>query len=359
MISCKSVFGIWLVGLFAISLSLDAAAQERTWSSSNGKFKVTGELIERAGTDVKIKRSDNGKVITVPVEKLSEADQQFLDSAKLDGDSSGSGTKNDDGGSGTKKGDDVAPEKKMEANLKVAGKSQWSEFPFFDSDGKKEPLDLQLNIEAKGDMAATAIYYGMVKITKLEADGKAIKTKKDKFSFNSPEKNFIKVERSENSFFNKHPKDGVRLTLDFEHPENKLKAFTAVEGEFKIRTGGKRESTKIENALAMAGKEIENEKLKSLSIKAEIKQDESMLVLELEGDLQPVYDVKLVDKKGKKPDKLMGNGWSGSDKIANYSFQFQDEEIADDLVLQISLATDMKEMTVPFKLKDVAVPAEK
>lgn len=349
MISCKSVFGIWLVGLFAVSLSLDAAAQERTWSSSNGKFKVTGELIERAGTDVKIKRSDNGKVITVPIKKLSEADQQFLEAAKLD----------DSSGSGTKKGDDVAPKKKMEANLKVAGKSQWSEFPFFDSDGKKEPLDLQLNIEAKGDMAATAIYYGMVKITKLEADGKAIKTKKDKFQFNSPEKNFIKVERSENSFFNKHPKDGVRLTLDFEHPENKLKAFTAVEGEFKIRTGGKRESTKIENALAMAGKEIENEKLKSLSIKAEIKQDESMLVLELEGDLQPVYDVKLVDKKGKKPDKLMGNGWSGSDKIANYSFQFQDEEIADDLVLQISLATDMKEMTVPFKLKDVAVPAEK
>ena len=129
MISCKSVFGIWLVGLFAVSLSLDAAAQERTWSSFNGKFKVTGELIERAGTGVKIKRSDNGKVITVPIEKLSEADQQFLDSTKLDGDSSGSGTKNDDGGSGTKKGDDVAPEKKMEANLKVAGKSQWSEFP--------------------------------------------------------------------------------------------------------------------------------------------------------------------------------------------------------------------------------------
>ena len=349
MISCKSVFGIWLVGLCAVSLSLDAAAQERTWSSSNGKFKVTGELIERAGTDVKIKRSDNGKVITVPIKKLSEADQQFLEAAKLD----------DSSGSGTKKGDDVAPKKKMEANLKVAGKSQWSEFPFFDSDGKKEPLDLQLNIEAKGDMAATAIYYGMVKITKLEADGKAIKTKKDKFQFNSPEKNFIKVERSENSFFNKHPKDGVRLTLDFEHPENKLKAFTAVEGEFKIRTGGKRESTKIENALAMAGKEIENEKLKSLSIKAEIKQDEGNLVLELKGDLQPVYDVKLVNRKGKKPDKLMGNGWSGSDKIANYSFQFQDEEIADDLVLQISLATDMKEMTVPFKLKDVAVPAEK
>ena len=26
---------------------------------------------------------------------------------------------------------------------------------------------------------------------------------------------------------------------------------------------------------------------------------------------------------------------------------------------QISIATDLKEMTVPFKLKDVAVPAEK
>jgi formylglycine-generating enzyme required for sulfatase activity len=50
----------------------------RLWASSDGKFKVQATLVERSEDSIQIKRVDNGKVVTVPIEKLSATDVAYL-----------------------------------------------------------------------------------------------------------------------------------------------------------------------------------------------------------------------------------------------------------------------------------------
>ena len=56
-----------------------APVSARKWTSSDGKFSVEAELVEAKDGNVRLKRQD-GKVITVPVSKLSKADREYLSS---------------------------------------------------------------------------------------------------------------------------------------------------------------------------------------------------------------------------------------------------------------------------------------
>jgi|GEM_PF-6819063 len=49
----------------------------RTWSDQTGKFKVDATLLKQEGDKVTLKRKD-GKEVTLPLDKLSKADQEFL-----------------------------------------------------------------------------------------------------------------------------------------------------------------------------------------------------------------------------------------------------------------------------------------
>ena len=107
------------------------------------------------------------------------------------------------------------------------------------------------------------------------------------------------------------------------------------------------------------GKDIVSEELKDLGVEVEISQDDATLNIELSGDLTSVYSVKLMDAKGEKPDKLSGNGWSGSGQSKSYQFFFDDKSaISEDMVFQISIAEDLEEMAIPFNLKEIRVPKE-
>ncbi len=52
----------------------------RVWTSRNGKFKIKAKLI-RANDDTVTLETDQGKRIVVSIEKLSDADQQFIEAA--------------------------------------------------------------------------------------------------------------------------------------------------------------------------------------------------------------------------------------------------------------------------------------
>ena len=55
----------------------DTPSELRTWKDATGKFQVQARLVDRVGDQVRLETSQ-GRVISVPVDKLSEADQQFL-----------------------------------------------------------------------------------------------------------------------------------------------------------------------------------------------------------------------------------------------------------------------------------------
>ena len=68
-----SLFVTAAVSLLAADRS---SAQMRTWTDATGKFTVEGELVDLQSGKVHLKRAD-GRVITVALEQLSAADQEF------------------------------------------------------------------------------------------------------------------------------------------------------------------------------------------------------------------------------------------------------------------------------------------
>jgi len=376
---------VFLFGVLLVSLQSVAVGQQRTWSSKSGKFSVKGTFVEQGGGNVKLERADNGKIIEVAINKLSKKDRDHLrgladaangsttkgsttkGSATKGSDKKGSATKGSDTkgsatkgssskGSGTKGSDTKA----AGSGTKVSGKAQWTEFPMFDKDGKEEPRDLELVIEAESPAAANAIEYGMIQLSKCETDLGKIEIKKSEFSFTDPFQEYVKVTRSDNEFFSEHPDGGVRLTLKFAHPEQVLKKFTTVEGEFKIKTGGSRDVIQIEQAASKSGQKFEHEQLDSLGVEATIEVDGNTLRFQITGELDAIYEVRLVTKDGDKPDDLMGNGWAGSDDTKSFDFQFgKAGSIGDDLVIELGIAEGLEEQVVPFKLENLRIPASK
>ncbi len=55
-----------------------AAPAPRKWTSSGGNFTIEATLVKFADGVAHLKRADTGKLIQVPLDKLSDADQQFL-----------------------------------------------------------------------------------------------------------------------------------------------------------------------------------------------------------------------------------------------------------------------------------------
>ena len=59
----------------------DAVEKSRLWSDATGKFKIDAVLLDRNANAVRLKKGD-GRVVTVPVNRLSKKDQDYL--ASLD-----------------------------------------------------------------------------------------------------------------------------------------------------------------------------------------------------------------------------------------------------------------------------------
>ena len=66
-----------LVLSVVMGLVVLVSAGARTWTDSTGKHKTEAEFVDCTDGVVRLKK-DDGAVISVPMEKLSEADQEFV-----------------------------------------------------------------------------------------------------------------------------------------------------------------------------------------------------------------------------------------------------------------------------------------
>ena len=73
----KSVVFLLVWQLIACAVKPAAAQEFRTWRDSSGKFSLEATLLEEAGGNV-VLQSRDGRKVTVPIEKLSEQDRNFL-----------------------------------------------------------------------------------------------------------------------------------------------------------------------------------------------------------------------------------------------------------------------------------------
>jgi hypothetical protein len=70
---------VFVLLLFVSLFHAEAIAQapRRNWKDSTGKFEVAAELVSRTDNAVRLKKTD-GRVVTVPIEKLCDADKAYL-----------------------------------------------------------------------------------------------------------------------------------------------------------------------------------------------------------------------------------------------------------------------------------------
>ena len=66
------------IHFLTLVLGVCGSVQARTWTSSDGK-KLEAEFVSVTETEVSLKRDSDGKLFTLPLERLSELDQEFIE----------------------------------------------------------------------------------------------------------------------------------------------------------------------------------------------------------------------------------------------------------------------------------------
>jgi len=69
-----------LVSFAAFVLTIPGIADGREWVDSSGRFRIEAELVKVEGEKVSLRKAD-GEVIVVPIDRLSDADQKFVEKA--------------------------------------------------------------------------------------------------------------------------------------------------------------------------------------------------------------------------------------------------------------------------------------
>ncbi len=311
-------------------------ADDRTWTDDTGKFSVKAEFVAIKQGKVQLKRADNGQLIEVPLDRLSQADRELA--TKL----ATSAKENTDQAAG---------------ELKVTGALRWSKFPSFDENGKEAPRDLELVVTAKGKQAVEAIRYGFLKLDSVTtAQGTKLARKKEDFDFEDLGKKYTTVDRTKNMFV-EQPKDGLTVAITLDRGKDRIARIAEAKGSFKIRTGGKRKVLKIENAPSLHDKDLDNAEFKAAQIKAKVEAADKNLILHLEGEHGSIYRVEAKTPSGGELKGQSGSGSGGGGRFKQFSFFFFDS-IPKNATLFVHMASDTVEVEVPFELKNLKVPPE-
>lgn len=308
-ITLSTSFGIILAA--AISLS---SANAKTWVDVTGKHKIEGEFVSLADGRVTLK-SPSGRITTLPLEKLSAADQAFA--------------KSQAGDSG---------EMKVTATAKV---QKWSKHDTF-----------KVQVEFIGGLAATAYSVGPFKADPVSVGGKQIKPERQ---FGSGR--FKVIDRSKKGIFSEHPKGGVRVEIEYETPKG-TENIGKVTGTVKVLAGGTAKEVVLQNLLTRPDAAIKDPILtaKGLIVKFKRKTtDKGGLQLEtsMAVDSKGFVRLEMVGVDG-KPVKGVGRASYAGGKGMTYVVTAKKEALKS-ATLKLLFRDGAKEVELPFTVESVKV----
>jgi hypothetical protein len=73
----KPAIVLWVLFLSVTSYSFGQGNSARIWKDASGKFQVRAALLEQSATSVRL-RTDDGRELNIPIQRLSPADQEHL-----------------------------------------------------------------------------------------------------------------------------------------------------------------------------------------------------------------------------------------------------------------------------------------
>jgi hypothetical protein len=217
---------------------------------------------------------------------------------------------------------------------------------------------LRVTIELEGEAIAGATQYSQLRFTAADDKGNALKAQE---AFIPRGKGFIPLDRSLMWLGRPAPADRIRLELNLDSSKREATRLATLEGSVKLLTG-KPVDVLIGDLEKLVNKPLENPELAEAGIKATLAQFNtkgagvgSYVKLKVAGKVEALAKVDVVDASGKSLSQGSGvsRGFAGGPSMYEV---FGDAALPAGAKMKITLLTDLKEMEVPIKLKDVPLP---
>ncbi len=344
-----------LVCVLALTMACGAAAESlaRTWTSADGQHAFEAELVAVKLGWARLRGAD-GREISVPLARLSEADRTFIAEHLAQPPAQSPKAEAPQVRPPALKPPGTAPSEAPAGAVKLKAEVAWDSTMRTDADGKALPPPLIVSILASGEAAAQAVAFGFVAATQAEDDaGGALSASEDGFRMDDPSTEFVLVDRRD-EFFAKHPADGVRIPLSFAPPGQPIKKIALLQGTFKLRTGGTQQTVIVKGPFPKDGKALAEPALKTAQLVIRARSDDpSSVVLEIEGDRDVITRLELTDAAGKELQEGYSTSVSGG--LLVYTL-FAAEKLPANAQVRIHLVADAKVIDVPFKFENLAVP---
>ena len=316
-----------MVGL-GLGMAATATAQARTWTDVSGKHSVEAEFVALAGDKVTLKTLA-GKITSFPLANLSEADRAFA--------------KAQAGGGGA-----VAA-----GPMTTTATVSLQESISIDGDGKQTSShNLVVKVELHGGDAAAAYSMGPFKAEPLTVGGKNIEME-EPFSIGD----FETIDHSKEGFFAEHPKDGVRVEIEYAGVAKDMAKVDLVKGTVKVLTGGTAKEVVLDDLLKRAAGPIVDPGLAKMGLALKFDrqsfEDQVSLSVSTKIGAKGLVGLELVDADG-KPAENMGGGTGSDGRTMSHSISVEKADLAG-LKLKILFRDGGEEKTLPFEVRDVAV----
>lgn len=310
-----------------------------TWVDDSGKYAVEAEFVSLREGIVRLKRND-GRVIDLPLDKLNAEGRDRV--KKLAAAEAKPPTKRTDK---VNSADEVASKIEAKASAEMRRGMRVSR------DGTKTPyVDLVVNLDFMGELAKDAVEVGFLSIDSATANSEPIKRDREPPDFDIAGK-FKKIGR----FDYERLDNGCRLPIKF-IASDETTGPVAISGSLKLKTGGAKTTVTIDDPTRIKGL-VDDPKLQSAGAAVEIKLIKSRTVHYLEVLVQEEFkdgcikSIKLFDGSGKEMRVgSLGGVTSRGTKMRRYNIEFR-EHPPRDLKLQLPLRTDLKVLTVPFRVE--------
>ncbi|MDZ7616340.1 MAG: SHD1 domain-containing protein [Patescibacteria group bacterium] len=350
-----------LASVMVMVMACGGAAESlaRTWTSADGQHTFEAELVAVKLGWARL-RSADGREVSVPLARLSEADRTFIAEHSAQPPAQPPQAEAPQAESPqmkppAMKPSGTTPSEAVTGAVKLEAEVAWDSTMRTDADGKALPPPLIVSILARGEAAAQAVAFGFVAASQAEDDaGGALSASEDGFGMDDPSTEFVLVDRRD-EFFAKHPAQGVRIPLSFAPPGQPIKRIALLQGTFKLRTGGTQQTVIVKGPFPKGGKALAEPALTAAQLVIRARSDDpSGVVLEIEGDREVITRLELTDAAGKELQEGYSTSESGGPLV--YTL-FASEKLPADVQVRIHLVADAKVIDVPFKFENLAVPS--
>ena len=334
--------------LTAACIGAVSISNAKTWTDTRGRT-LEADFVKIENNVVALRKAD-GKVVRVPLNRLSSGDQQV---ARLMTSRASGGAK--PATSPFSKTVTIKPLQKAVPNANAeAAVSVHCDAVMSKRvkrvNGEAAPKDVDILLTLTGQDAKNATHFSDITIEEaLIGTTKARVSSRHLHFRKNMEPDMNRVTRG--GHFDKHPDDGLGLSLTLSEVGN-IESVTSLKGKLSLKTGGDKTEVVLSN-FPQRKQAVNNSAFRAAGIKAETSYDgDNEIKIQFHSGGNIITSAVLVDAAGKQVETY--GGWSASGDTREYEFSGK-PQLPKNAQLKVTLVQNTRLVEVPFAFKDLTV----